>query len=98
MDKISRKSALKEFQQIPGVGIKTAEDFWKLGIFSVKDLDGRDPERLYQKLCRLKQTKIDRCQLYVFRCAVYYASHKKPKPELLKWWNWKGGRSPRCHP
>jgi hypothetical protein len=27
--------------------------------------------------------------LYVFRCAVYYASHEVHDPELLKWWNWK---------
>ncbi len=27
--------------------------------------------------------------LYVFRCAVYYATNKKHDPELLKWWNWK---------
>ena len=26
--------------------------------------------------------------LYVFRCAVYFAS-KQHNPELLKWWHWK---------
>ncbi|NIV18422.1 MAG: pathogenicity locus, partial [Woeseiaceae bacterium] len=26
--------------------------------------------------------------LYVFRCAVYYASEEDHDPELLKWWNW----------
>jgi hypothetical protein len=33
----------------------------------------------------------DRCLLYVFRCAVYYASTAAPEPELLKWWSWKDG-------
>jgi hypothetical protein len=32
---------------------------------------------------------VDRCMLYVFRCAVYYATNKKHDPKLLKWWNWK---------
>jgi hypothetical protein len=32
---------------------------------------------------------VDRCLLYVFRCAVYFASHKKHDPKLLLWWNWK---------
>jgi hypothetical protein len=32
---------------------------------------------------------IDRCQLYVYRCAVYYAGTPGPDPEKLKWWNWK---------
>ncbi|NLV21157.1 MAG: hypothetical protein GXY49_04120 [Syntrophomonadaceae bacterium] len=27
--------------------------------------------------------------LYVFRCAVYYASDDIYNPELLTWWNWK---------
>ncbi|MGA3073400.1 MAG: helix-hairpin-helix domain-containing protein, partial [Bryobacteraceae bacterium] len=29
------------------------------------------------------------CVLYVFRCAVYFASEAEHDPELLKWWNWK---------
>ena len=32
---------------------------------------------------------IDRCMLYVFRCAIYYASNDVYDSELLKWWNWK---------
>jgi hypothetical protein len=27
--------------------------------------------------------------LYVFRCAVYYATNKSHDVELLQWWNWK---------
>jgi hypothetical protein len=40
-------------------------------------------------LCELRGKHIDRCVLYVFRCAVYFAAVKEPVPELLKWWNWK---------
>jgi len=81
--------ALKELQQIPGVGVSIANDLYELGIRSVKDLKGRDPERLYLKRCTQQGTQIDRCLLYTFRCAVYFASHKRHNPELLKWWNWK---------
>ncbi|NQU25233.1 MAG: pathogenicity locus, partial [Candidatus Nealsonbacteria bacterium] len=31
--------------------------------------------------------------LYVFRCAVYFASNATHDAELLKWWNWKDGGS-----
>lgn len=31
----------------------------------------------------------DRCVLYVFRCAVYYAEQEQHDPEKLKWWYWK---------
>jgi hypothetical protein len=86
-----RVTALADLRQLPGVGRKTAEDLWELGLRSASDLRGQDPEALYQKLCRLQGAKIDRCMLYVFRCAVYYASHQQHQPELLKWWNWKDG-------
>jgi adenine-specific DNA glycosylase len=87
--KKDKAAALKELQKIPGVGKSVAGDFWELGLRSVKDLIDKNPERLYQKLCDLKKTPIDRCMLYVCRCAVYYASNRRCQPELLKWWNWK---------
>lgn len=37
---------MKELQVIPGVGKKTAEDLWELGIRSVEDLREKDPEGL----------------------------------------------------
>jgi len=89
MTHVPRKSSLKELQSIPGVGLKTAEDFWQLGIRSVRDLRGKNPESLYKSLSVKKRTSVDRCMLYVIRCAVYYASAERHKPALLKWWNWK---------
>lgn len=80
---------LEELQEIPGVGKKIARDLWNMGIRSVGDLEGRDPEELYSKLCFQEGVDIDRCVLYIFRCAVYYASNETCDPELLKWWNWK---------
>lgn len=82
-------TTVKALQQIPGVGKSIAQDLVKLGIHSVADLKGADPQALYQKLCDLEGVKLDRCLLYVFRCAVYYASNTVHDPELLKWWHWK---------
>ena len=75
-------------QEIPGVGPSIAADLRALGIRSVAQLRGRSPQRLYERLSALQGPQ-DRCVLYVFRCAVYYASTPQPKPFLLKWWNWK---------
>jgi len=80
---------MNDLQKIPGIGKKMEEDLRLLNIESVDDLNGNDPEFLYDKLCILKGYKVDRCVLYVFRCAVYYATEKKHDPEKLKWWNWK---------
>lgn len=89
---MNRNQTLKELQIIPSVGKSIAEDLWELGIRQVGDLKDKDPERLYNRRCAQVGKPIDRCLLYTFRCAVYFASHKKHKPELLKWWNWKEPR------
>ena len=78
-----------DLQDIPGVGPKLAEDLRALGCYHAEDLLGKDPEDLFLDLCRLRGRRIDRCVLYVFRCAVYWASHDVHDPSLLKWWNWK---------
>ncbi len=84
-----KDSAIKDLKQIPGIGPKLAEMLWNINIRSVRQLKGRNPEKLYEKLCDYKGVKVDPCVLYVFRCAVYYASEDRHDPELLKWWNWK---------
>jgi hypothetical protein len=75
-------------QVIPGVGPSIAADLRALGIRSVAQLKRRNPQRLYDRLGELQGPQ-DPCVLYVFRCAVYYATAPRPRPELLKWWNWK---------
>ena len=79
----------KELQSIPGVGKKIAEDLIQIGINSINDLRNKNPEELYERLCVFKGHKVDRCVLYVFRCAVYYATEEQHESEKLKWWNWK---------
>jgi hypothetical protein len=87
-----KQVVLREFRQIPGVGKSIAGDLWNLGLRSVSDLKNQDAEVLYTRLCTYQGTHVDRCMLYVLRCAVYYASHDVYDAELLKWWNWKDVR------
>ena len=74
---------------IPGVGPSLTSCLEDLGFQQPSDLVGRDPQEMYDDLMGLRGQHIDRCVLYVFRCAVYYASQPVHEPELLKWWNWK---------
>ena len=76
-------------EEIPGVGRRIAAVMESLGIRSVSDLAGRDPEELYRRECVLKGFQEDRCALYVWRLAVYYAENPVREPEKLKWWYWK---------
>ncbi len=79
-------------EEIPGVGKRTAAVMEGLGIREAADLRGQDPEVLYLRECAMKGRREDRCALYVWRAAVYYAEH--PEPEKLKWWFWKDRRYP----
>jgi hypothetical protein len=86
---IEKQTSIKALMEIPGVGKSIANDLWNIGIKQVSDLKHQEPEVLYDLSNRYAGVVQDRCLLYVFRCAVYYASEKKRDPEKLKWWNWK---------
>lgn len=76
-------------EEIPGVGRRIAATMEALGIRQVSDLRGQDPEELYLRECLMKGYREDRCALYVWRTAVYYAEHPVREAEKLKWWYWK---------
>ena len=87
----AKQRCIKELITIPGVGKSIANDLWHIGIKHVSDLKGLDPEELFNLSNRYVGVVQDRCLLYVFRCAVYYAETQANKrdSEKLKWWNWK---------
>ena len=89
-----KTSVLKELQKIPGIGKSLSEDLYMLGMRKVSDLKSGNPEKLYNELNSITGKIQDRCVLYVFRCAVYFATEKEHDPELLKWWNWKDKGTP----
>lgn len=93
MDDPGRAAALRDLRRIPGVGRAVSLDLWNLGVRRVEELRGRDPRELYDRLCELQGARVDPCMLYTFRCAVYFASHDRHDPELLKWWAWKDRES-----
>ena len=85
----NKSKCIKELKKIPGVGKVIANGLWDIGITSIEELKDENPENLYEKVCAFKGEKIDKCVLYVYRCAVYYASNDIHDSKLLKWWNWK---------
>ena len=70
-----------DLRRIPGVGKNIEQDL---------------PEELYRLDCLYKGFQEDRCQLYVFRLAVYYAEQTVHEPEKLKWWYWKDKTYPEA--
>lgn len=80
---------MSELRKIPSVGKETEKDLIALGYDTIESLRGADPEEIYRRDCERRGCLIDRCQLYVYRCVVYFASTPNPQPEKCKWWYWK---------
>ena len=76
-------------EHLPGIGTSLGQDLRSMGFATVFSLKDKDPEAIFTRFER-QAGRQDPCVLYTFRCAVYAASTAKPKPELLKWWSWKG--------
>lgn len=75
--------------KIPGVGENMKEHLQKLGYTCIEELKGENPLEMYERdRIRLGGT-LDRCVLYVYRCAVYFAQTQTPDREKLDWWYWK---------
>jgi len=89
MNDAKKEQAIKDLQQIPGIGKSLSQMLYNIGISSTSQLKNKNPEKLYHKLCDYHPAPVDRCVLYVFRCAVYFASNRDHDEEKLKWWNWK---------
>lgn len=86
-----REKSIGGLTSIPGVGKSIARDLWNIGIRDISDLYGQSPEKLYDLSNEFAGNVQDRCLLYVFRCAVYFAETPEAEREKdkLKWWNWK---------
>jgi hypothetical protein len=86
-----KEKSIKELTIIPGVGKSLATDLWNIGITSIANLKGKSPDKLYDLSNIYAGVVQDRCVLYVFKCAVYFADTPtvEHETEKLKWWNWK---------
>lgn len=76
--------ALAEFQTIPSIGIRFAEDLVFMNFYSIHDLKGKHPAKLTDEYELKKGYWIDPCVEDQFRLVVYFAdTHDVTK----KWWN-----------
>lgn len=82
----------RELRDLISVGPATVRDLHSLGVRSVSQLARANPERLYEKLCRLRGRRQDPCCLDVFSAAVAQARNPKLPTEKCVWWYWSQKR------
>ncbi|MBK7233649.1 MAG: pathogenicity locus [Saprospiraceae bacterium] len=84
-----KEKVLKLLQTIPSIGKACSLDLWNIGIRSISDLKGKNPNILYEELNAYSGVLHDICMLYTFRCAVYFATEEHHEKKKLNWWYWK---------
>ncbi len=81
--------ALAEFQTVPSIGIKFAEDLVFLGYYSLNELKNKDGAKLTDEYERKKGYWIDPCVEDQFRLVVNFA---KTNDTTKTWWDFTGER------
>lgn len=81
--------ALAEFQSIPSIGIRFAEDLVFLGYHSLHELKGKDGATLTDEFERKKGYWIDPCVEDQFRLVVHFANTKDASK---MWWDFTQAR------
>ncbi len=82
----------RRLRDLVSIGPAMLHDFELLGIRSVTQLSRQDPQKLYEKLCRLTGRRQDICCLDVFRAAVEQARDPLLPAEQCRWWFWSRER------
>jgi len=85
-------TAARRLQGLISMGPAIAHDLELLGVRSVAQLARRNPERLYEGLCRVTGQPQDVCCLDVFRAAVAQARNPRLPIEQCQWWYWRRQR------
>jgi hypothetical protein len=82
----------RQLSELISVGPAMLRDFEILGVRSVAQLAQRDPERLYEELCRVAPQHQDICCLDVFQAAVAQARNPRLPAVQCQWWYWSQKR------
>jgi hypothetical protein len=88
-------SKTRQLADLTSIGPAMRRDFELLGIRSVAQLARANPQRLFEKLCRVTGKNADICCLDVFTCAVAQARHPRLPAAQRQWWYWSRQRKAR---
>lgn len=86
--KASHAEACDRLEDLPNIGPSLAADLRSIGIRHPRDLKGRDPFVLYQKLAAATGSRQDPCVLDTFMAATDFMSGAAAAP----WWHYTAQR------
>ena len=91
MPKARTASDAQKLQDIPNIGPSIADDLRALGIEKPKQLIGKDPYALYDRMNKLTGVRHDPCLCDCFIAAVRFMEGAPPTP----WWHYTVERKAR---
>ena len=86
------KEKQPRLEDLISIGPAMMRDFKILGIHSVQQLARMNPQRLYDRLCRVTGEPHDICCLDVFTAAVEQARNPRLPAGQCQWWYWSRKR------
>ena len=85
------RETVSKLEELPNIGRAIADDLRLIGIDYPQKLIGKDPFKLYHRLCDLSGVKQDPCVLDVFMAVVNFMEGGK----VLPWWKFTNERKSR---
>jgi hypothetical protein len=85
------RETVSKLEELPNIGKAIANDLRLIGIDYPQELIGKDPFKLYHRLCDLSGAKQDPCVLDVFMAVVNFMEGGEPLP----WWKFTNERKSR---
>lgn len=91
-ENLAQRRDERSLSDLVSVGPAMVADLRQLGVKTVAQLARKNPERLYERLCRLTGVRQDPCVLDTFCAAVAQARDPKLPRERRNWWYWSRKR------
>ncbi len=85
------RETVSQLEELPNIGKTMAQTLGLIGINHPQELIGKDPNKLYNELCRKTNKKHDPCVIDIFLSVVDFMEGGAPAP----WWTFTEERKKR---
>ncbi len=82
------RETVSRLEDLPNIGKASASDLHLIGIDHPKDLIGKEPFDMYERLCSITGTRHDPCVIDVFMSVIHFMECG----ESLPWWSFTESR------
>ncbi len=77
------RKTVSRLNELPNIGSAMTGHLHSIGISHPRQLIGKEPMKLYEKLCATSGKRFDPCVIDVFMSVIYFMEGGEPLP----WWD-----------